>query len=145
MALFLAIVTLAVAGAVVAIAVPAAVLELRSGANAAYAVHAYDAAETGAARTIAGWDPAWNTRSVGSDTTFVSLPAPVGGTRVSVALTRLNPTTWLIRSLGERVSPAGAVLARRLVSTLVRTVPADSAGADSLARRLRGHAWSLLY
>lgn len=143
-ALFLAVVTLAVVGALIAIAFPAALLESRGGRNAGDAVHALEAAEAGAASTASGWNPVWNGRPVGGDTTFAPVAMPAGA-RHTVTLTRLNATTWMIRSLGERVLPDGAVVARRLVSTLVRTVPADTTGADSLPRRLQGHAWTLLY
>lgn len=119
-ALVIAIFALVVIGALVAGTFFAGRLEQRSGLNSVYAAQAFEAAEAGNAQVLLQWDPVVRNVLVqgGHDTMpTVSL----GGTlSASSIITRVSPSVFMIRTEGERLSPGGNVLARRLLSKLVR-------------------------
>ncbi len=121
-ALVVAVLALVVIGALVAGTFFAGRLEQRGGLNSLFAGQAFEAAEAGAATTIASWDVAtFNALPVGGDTTLAPAGSLLGG-NVSYVVTvnRLTAATFLVRSEGARVDAAGGVLARRLVGVLAR-------------------------
>lgn len=126
MALALAIFALVVVGALVAGAFLAGHLEQRTGRGTLYAAQAADAAEAGAAETLASWDaPTLNALAPGATAAF--LPVPLGGrTAYRPTVTRLNGQLFLIQSLGTRANAEGGTLARRTVGIVARLVSLGS-------------------
>jgi hypothetical protein len=120
MALALAIFALVVVGALVAGAFLAGHLEQRTGRSTLYVEQAADAAEAGAAMTIAEWDAATlNPLAPGG---VASLPAVTLAGKVSYrpTVTRLNDQLFFVKSLGTRASAGGGTLARRTVAVVAR-------------------------
>ena len=114
MALAAAIFALVVIGALVAGAFYASTLEQRTGRNSMYAAEAAQAAETGPMAVMANWDQyALNNMGNGS-TTSLGTTYMTGRTdmKYTVSATRLNDQLYLLTSLGSRVDPSGAELAR---------------------------------
>jgi hypothetical protein len=126
MALALAIFALVVVGALVAGAFLAGSLEQRSGRGTLYSAQAADAAEAGAAETLAAWDArTLNALAPGDNAAFP--PVPLGGrTSYRPTVTRLNGQLFLIQSLGTRVNAEGGILARRTVGIVARLVSLGS-------------------
>jgi hypothetical protein len=126
MALALAIFALVVVGALVAGAFLAGHLEQRTGRGTLYAAQAADAAEAGAAETLASWDAATlNALAPGATAAFP--PVPLGGrTAYRPTVTRLNGQLFLIQSLGTRANAEGGTLARRTVGVVARLVSLGS-------------------
>jgi hypothetical protein len=122
MALALAVFALTVLGALLLLAFSAAALEQRTGGNALYAVEAAQAADAGWVTVLAAWDGyRFDTLAAGSAAALA--PAAVSGrsrARYAATVTRLNDQLFLVRSLGTRLDPAGAELARREVAVVVR-------------------------
>lgn len=120
MALALAIFALVVVGALVAGAFLAGHLEQRTGRSTLYAEQAADAAEAGAAETLASWD-ALGLNALAPGTT-ASLPTvPVAGrTAYRPTVSRLNGQIFLVQSLGTRVNAGGTPLARRTVGIVAK-------------------------
>lgn len=120
MALALAIFALVVVGALVAAAFVAGHLEQRTGRGTLYAAQAADAAEAGAAQTIADWG-ALGLNSLAPGTT-VALPqvTVAGRSAFTPAVTRLNDQLFLVQSLGSRGNAGGGTLARRTVAIVAR-------------------------
>ncbi len=120
MALALAIFALVVVGALVAGAFLAGHLEQRTGRSTLYAEQAADAAEAGAAMTIAEWDAATlNSLPPGG----IVSPAAVtlaGKASYRSTVTRLNDQLFLVKSLGTRANAGGGTLARRTVAVVAR-------------------------
>ncbi len=126
MALALAIFALVVIGALVAGAFLAGHLEQRTGRSTLYAAQAADAAEAGAAETLAAWD-ATTLNALTPGDTAVFPPVPLGGrTSYRPAVTRLNGQLFLIQSLGTRANAEGGMLARRTVGIVARLVSLGS-------------------
>ena len=131
-ALLLAVVALAAIGAMVAGSFLAAWLDQRAATALRFGSAAFEAAEAGAAETIATWGPAFSRLPLQTDTA-----AATGGTglaRYTATVTRLNPGTFLVRSEGRRLGAGGALLARRLVGEFVRleVAPVDHGSALTL-------------
>lgn len=126
MALALAIFALVVVGALVAGAFLAGNLEQRAGRGTLYSAQAADAAEAGAAETLAAWDtPTLNALAPGDTAAFP--PVPLGGrTTYRPTVTRLNGQLFLIQSLGTRANAEGGTLARRTVGIVARLVSLGS-------------------
>jgi hypothetical protein len=120
MALALAIFALVVVGALVAGAFLAGHLEQRTGRSTLYAEQAADAAEAGAAVTIAEWDAATlNALPPASTASFPAVPMP-GRSSYRPTVTRLNDQLFLVKSLGARANASGGTLARRTVAVVAR-------------------------
>jgi Tfp pilus assembly protein PilX len=100
-ALLLAVVALAAIGAMVAGCFLAGWLEARSAAAARYGVAAFEAAEAGAAETIAEWDPGLSRLPLRTDS-VIAAAIGSGLTDYTVTVTRLSPGTFLVRSEGRR-------------------------------------------
>jgi hypothetical protein len=118
-ALLLAVVALAAIGAMVAGCFLAGWLEARSAAAARYGVAAFEAAEAGAAETIAEWDPGLSRLPLRTDS-VIAAAIGSGLTDYTVTVTRLSPGTFLVRSEGRRRAAGGPALARRLIGVFVR-------------------------
>ena len=132
MALALAIFALVVVGALVAGAFLAGHLEQRSGRGTLYSEQAADAAEAGAAETLAAWDAA-TLNGLAPGDTAVFPPVPLGSrTSYRPAVTRLNGQLFLIRSFGTRADAGGGTLARRTVGIVARLVSLGSGPAAAL-------------
>jgi hypothetical protein len=120
MALALAIFALVVVGALVAGAFLAGHLEQRTGRSTLYAEQAADAAEAGAAMTIAEWDAVTlNVLPTASTVSFAPV-ALAGRTSYRPTVTRLNDQLFLVKSLGTRANAGGGMLARRTVAVMAR-------------------------
>jgi len=122
MALAAAIFALVVIGALVAGAFYASTLEQRTGRNSMYAAEAAQAAETGPLAVMANWDQ-YNLNNMGNGSTLsLGTTYMTGRTdmKYTVSATRLNDQLFLLTSLGSRVDPSGAELARNTVATLAR-------------------------
>ena len=119
-ALAVAVLALVVIGALVAGTFFAGRLEQRGGQNTVYSAQAFEAAEAGVIATITGWDP--NVHGAGAVGADVALPLTSLGGQASYTptVTKLNSSLFLIRSRGERATPGGNILARRLLGSLVR-------------------------
>jgi hypothetical protein len=119
-ALAVAVLALVVIGALVAGTFFAGRIEQRSGENTLYAAQAFEAAEAGASATVSNWVPsAFNNRAVGADTVLPTVTV-LGSNVYTPTVTKLNATTFLIRSEGAHRDAAGNALSRRVVGTLVR-------------------------
>jgi hypothetical protein len=120
MALVLAIFALVVVGALVASAFLVGHLEQRTGRSTLYAEQAADAAEAGAAETIASWN-ALNLNALAQGTTAAFPPVPLAGrSAYRRKVSRLNGQIFLVQSLGTRVDAGGNTLARRTVGIVAR-------------------------
>ena len=122
MALAAAIFALVVIGALVAGAFYASTLEQRTGRNSMYAAEAAQAAETG---PWPSWPIGTSTPSTtwgNGSTTSLGTTYMTGRTdmKYTLSATRLNDQLFLLTSLGTRVDPTGAELARSSVATLAR-------------------------
>src|SRR5262245_21722685 len=107
MALALAIFALVVVGALVAGAFLAGHLEQRTGRSTLYAEQAADAAEAGAAVSLASWNAlALNTLAAGTSAAFPPV-ALAGRNFYRPTVSRLNGQIFLVQSLGTRVNAAG--------------------------------------
>ncbi len=94
--------------------------ERRNGDDAQHHVRAFHAAEAGLESVMGGWNPvAYNRVSPAMDLVLPSA-ALGGGSFYTPTLTRMNAYLFLVRSEGEYRGPSGAVLARRLLASLVR-------------------------
>lgn len=132
MALALAIFALIVVGALVAGAFMAGHLEQRSGRSTLYAAQAADAAEAGAAETVASWDAAvLNALPPGDTVVFPSVPLG-GRTAFRASVTRLNTELFLIQSLGSRANADGGTLARRTIGVVARLASLGAGPAAAL-------------
>jgi hypothetical protein len=121
-ALALAVFALVIIGALVAGTVFAGRLEMKGGSNSIYASQAFDAADAGLASTIGAWSSTYNSMKTG-DSLAITETQLGAGTNVYTRgeIVKINSTTYLIRSTGERrLSSAGAVLARRQLATLAK-------------------------
>ncbi len=120
MALALAIFALVVVGALVAGAFLAGHLEQRTGRSTLYAAQAADAAEAGAAETLASWD-AFSLNSLAPGSTAAFPPVVLGGrSAYRPTVSRLNDQIFLVQSLGTRANASGGTLARRTVGIVAR-------------------------
>lgn len=117
-ALLLAVVALAAIGAMVSGSFLAGWLDQRSATTLRFGSAAFEAAEAGAAETIAAWGPAFSRLQLRTDT--VAATGGTGLARYTATVTRLNSGTFLVRSEGRRIGAGGALLARRLVGEFVR-------------------------
>ena len=124
-ALLLAVVALAAIGAMVAGCFLAGWLEQHGAAASRYGAAAFEAAEAGAAQTIAGWRPALSRLPLHADS--VVLTGASGLTDYTATVTRLGTGTFLVRSEGRRLAAGGTALAQRLVGVFVRL---DAAQVD---------------
>ena len=125
MALAVAVLALVVIGALVAGTFYAGRIEQRSGENTLYAAQAFEAAEAGAGATISSWSPAaFNSRPIGADSVLPTVTVQ-GSNVYTPTVTKLNATTFLIRSEGAHRDAAGNALSRRVVGTLVRLLRPD--------------------
>ncbi|MBA2627445.1 MAG: hypothetical protein H0U85_05480 [Gemmatimonadales bacterium] len=122
-ALAMAVFAMVVIGALVAGSFFTGRLEQRTGLNALFGAQALAAAEAGAAATLAGWDPAFTSLPLTRDSVLPPDSRLSGNTWYVATVTHLSPTTYLIRSEGQRRSVAGTVLARRQVGIWVRLPP----------------------
>jgi hypothetical protein len=130
MALALAIFALVVVGALVAGAFLAGHLEQRTGRSTLYAEQAADAAEAGAAMTIAEWDTGTlNALPPGATASFPTVTL-AGRSAYRPTVTRLNDQLFLVKSLGTRANASGGTLARRTVAVVARLASlGEGAGA----------------
>lgn len=120
MALALAIFALVVVGALVAGAFLAGHLEQRTGRSTWYAEQAADAAEAGAAETLASWNAlGLNALAPGTTAAFPAVPV-AGRSAYRPTVSRLNGQIFLVQSLGTRVSAGGNTLARRTVGIVAK-------------------------
>lgn len=104
--------------------------EVRAGRTELAQQRSLAAAEWGAERAIAQWDPASNVALEPGRAATLLVAAPVPGTTVEVAVTRLRPRAlWLVAhaaTSGDRAGPA----ARQAVGTSLRLVgPRFASGA----------------
>ena len=107
MALAIAIFALVVVGALVAGAFLAGHLEQRTGRSTLYAQQAADAAEAGAAETLASWD-ALDLNALAPGTTTAFPPVSLAGrSAYRSTVSRLNGQIFLVQSLGTRVNAGG--------------------------------------
>ena len=147
MALALAIFALVVVGALVAGAFLAGHLEQRTGRSTLYAEQAADAAEAGAAETLASWDALdLNALAPGTTAAFPTVPL-AGRSAYRPTVSRLNGQIFLVQSLGTQGRvPAetpwpGARLASWLDSR--RSAPVPRRHSPSASRsRSRAIRWS---
>ncbi len=119
-ALLLALFALVVVGAIAAGSFWGASMERKLGENVAATVQAFSAAEAGVDAVLGSWIPAsYDTLPVGGalalGTTYLG-----SGVYYTDSLVRLNGSLFLIRSIGERRTMAGSLLARSSVGRLVR-------------------------
>jgi hypothetical protein len=120
MALAIAIFALVVVGALVAGAFLAGHLEQRTGRSTLYAEQAADAAEAGAAETLAAWDALdLNALAPGTTAAFPQVTLP-GRSAYRPTVSRLNGQIFLVQSLGTRVNAGGNTLARRTIGIVAR-------------------------
>lgn len=119
-ALMLAVVALALLGAMVAGTFLAAWLEERAAAGGRDAITAFEGAESAAARAVAAWSPSLNRLGVGADSI---LPTSAAGREQAVTISRLSPSLFMVRAEGWRQDQAGNRLARRMVAVFVRLAP----------------------
>ena len=141
MVLPLTLFALVVLGALVACGFALALLEQRAGRNLLYAVQAAGAAERGAAAVLGGWDG----HGLGSLPAGASVALPggtlPGPTAYAPTVIRLNTELYLVRVEGTRLDAGGGLLARRVLSAVVK--PPDSAPPGSLpVMPLTHRAWN---
>ncbi|HEX4814951.1 MAG TPA: hypothetical protein VFV66_19590 [Nonomuraea sp.] len=140
MALPLALIALVVIGAAVAGAFSLAHLEQRVGRNVMYAVQASSAAEAGAVAALAGWDGlSLGALSPGAAAVLPSGSLP-GPSAWAATVTRLNGELFLVRVEGSRLDAQGGLLARRVVSVVVRAAEGAPPGWPPVAP-LAHRAW----
>ncbi|MEO7986802.1 MAG: hypothetical protein ABI766_09740 [Gemmatimonadales bacterium] len=120
MALALAIFALVVVGALVAAAFVAGHIEQRTGRGTLYAAQAADAAEAGAAQTIADWGALGLNSLAPGATAALPQVTVAGRSAFKPAVTRLNDQLFLVQSLGTRGNAGGGTLARRTVAIVAR-------------------------
>ena len=144
MALALAVLALLVIGALVAGGFAAAHLEVRVGRNTLYAAQASGAAEAGAVSVVANWDSDHlGALAPGDGASLPAVPLPdLAAYEPSVV--RLNQELFVVRSLGTRSDATGGVLARRVVSLVVRLADSAAPGSPTV-RPLANRAWAELY
>jgi len=146
-ALLIAVVALAVIGALVGGIFFAARLEQQSGQNTLFSVQAGEAAEAGLSEAVATVAPAdlERLRVGGAPLDLGTLTLP-GGAGASRQASRLTQRLFLIRARGSGGGTAGSPLAARSVGLLVRlpATPGDGADPEGLAR-LGERAWVQLY
>jgi hypothetical protein len=124
-ALAVAVLALVVIGALVAGTFYAGRIEQRSGENTLFAAQAFEAAEAGAGATISSWSPtAYNNAAVGADIVLPTVTV-FGSNVYTPTVTKLNATTFLVRSEGAHRDASGNTLSRRVVGTLVRLLRPD--------------------
>lgn len=127
-ALAVAIFALVIIGALVAGTFFAGRLEQRSGLNSLFAAQAAEAAEAGTAMAMNNWSTTTmaalpvSTGAPSADAALQTNVALGGGAFYSTSVSHLSPSTFLIRSEGQRRDPSGAVLSRRLIAQIVRVV-----------------------
>ena len=127
-ALAVAIFALVIIGALVAGTFYAGRLEQRSGLNSLFAAQAAEAAEAGTAMAMNNWSTTTmaaipvSTGAASADDALQSNVALGGGAFYTTTVSHLSPSTFLIRSEGQRRDPAGTVLSRRLIGQIVRLV-----------------------
>ena len=122
-ALVVAIIALAVIGAIVAGTFFVSSLEQKTAANAVDVAQAYQAAEAGIVRTVAAWSPAYNTMAV--DGSLATGPDSIArGVSANVTIFRLNSNLFLVRSVGTR---RGATQTLASVLRLLTVDPSVSA------------------
>lgn len=139
--LLLVVVLLALMGALSLGAFGAARREFRNASDLGYAVHAFEAAESGlaAAASAAG--------GFGGAALFVPQagPASLGDRRrVTTTVIRLNESHFLLTSVGERLDGGGAVLARRLLGLVGRLEPGIGSAPPRFVP-LDSRGWAQLY
>ena len=138
MVLPLTLFTLVVLGALVACGFALALLEQRAGRNVLYAVQAAGAAESGAAATLGRWDAlGLGSLPVGASTALPGAALP-GPAVYAPSVTRLNAELYLIRVGGTRLDAGGGLLARRVLSAVVKapdSVPPGSSPVVPLTHR----------
>ena len=122
-ALVVAIIALAVIGAIVAGTFFVGSLEQKTAANAVDVAQAYQAAEAGIVRTVAEWNPAYNALAV--DGSLATGPDSIArGVSANVTISRLNRNLFLVRSVGTR---RGATQTLASVLRLLTVDPSVSA------------------
>lgn len=131
-ALPIAVITLALLGLVVVSAFEAALREHGSSRGLDQAEIAREAAESGIALTLDGWQASWNYLALGDS----AVPPPLilqPGVEARVVIDRLTPVLFLLRSEGT-VASAGLVTATRGVGELIQLpLPASVlAGWDTI-------------
>jgi hypothetical protein len=132
MALALAIFALVVVGALVAGAFLAGHLEQRTGRSTLYAEQAADAAEAGAAITIASWDAVTLNSLAPGATVALPVVALPGRSAYRPTVSRLNGQLFLVQSLGTKANAGGNVLARRSVGIVARLASLGSGPAAAV-------------
>jgi hypothetical protein len=129
LALALVVFALVILGALISGAFVVSRLDRGSATNATFSAAAQEAAEAGLAITYATWDPAvqgalpvW---TVPGGVEWSSGAQSVAGNPLLVridSVRRLNGQLFLIRSTGQRLGPAGQILASLTVGQLFRLV-----------------------
>lgn len=105
---------------------------MQSGRNTVYAMQALEAAEAGLADAFSPWNRAWNAYPVGVDQPQPPVLIP-GPTRVQYRNTvrRLQGGVYVISSVGQKLSAAGAVMAERRLARIGKLMPAGTASVDA--------------
>ena len=116
----LAVVALAAIGAMVAGCFVAGWLDARSAAAARYGQAAFEAAEAGAAETIAAWGTGLSRLPVRTDSIIAAGVAGSSLADYTATVTRLSSGLFMVRSEGRRRAAGGPPLARRLIGVFVR-------------------------
>ena len=142
-ALTLAILAIVVIGALVTGTLVLGRLDMTGGRMSHLGRQAHEAAEAGLAEVLANWPREFNMITVGVDSVLPSVSLG-GNLRYSPRLYRMNGGAYMLRVVGDRVSPAGAVLATRSAARYVRLfLPELDIQAALTARgnvTIRGHA-----
>ena len=122
-ALVLAVFALVVIGALVAGTFYAARMERSSGRSSVSSSQAFGAAEYGLDVTVNPWAKAtYNGMATGTANKLTSLNAVAVGTRGrnTTTVTKLNNQLFLVQSTGTQTDASGNILARRVLSRLIR-------------------------
>lgn len=136
---------LAVIGALLAAGFLPARVELQSGYNVSYALHAREAAEAGLAEAVAALEsPALEPLVAGGPALDLGTSRVGEMATVHTIVARVTSYVFLVRSQGTRHDAAGGALATRTLGLLVR-LGVIEAGAPPVAIPLAERSWVRLY
>jgi hypothetical protein len=144
-ALAAAIFALAVMGGIIAGGFGIALLEQQSGRNTLFVAQASEATEAGLWELLhQAPKAALESLAVGGAPLSLAPATPITGVIVLGQISRVADNLYLVRSRGNRVDAAGAVLASRLVGLLARW-STDTLDQTDFLLPIRERPWLQLY
>ncbi len=147
-ALVVAVLALAVIGALVAGTFFVGRLEQQSGRGAMYIVQANQAAEAGLANALQVNPETYSGIAEGLEVQLANrvTVGPSRGSHYTLHARRLNASLFLVRSIGQRMAPDGSLLATGEHAIVIRLVKAQTeVNSVAVVRPIRQRPWMQLY